>query len=108
MRFFNSRNCFDRLGIMITQHLSADQLLAKWLSDYAGTLPPQRGVLRIRRAEPRFQTRNFFNRFKIEVATFDGTGQNPTDINCFVLEVSETDQSAVVATTTPCDSIKDL
>jgi hypothetical protein len=92
---------------MSTQRLNADQLLTGWLSDYVKTLPAQRGILRIRCAEPRFQTRNFFSRFKIDTAKFDGTGQNPTAINCLVLEISETDQTATVVTTIPCDSIKD-
>jgi hypothetical protein len=92
---------------MSATNLNDGQLLARWLSEQAGTLPPGRGFLRIRRAEPRFQTRNFFNRFKVETAKFDGTGQNPTDIHCVVVEVSETDQTAQVATQTACDSVKD-
>ncbi len=93
---------------MNSPRLGADQLLARWLLDYAESLPPQRGILRIRRAEPRPVTRNFFDRFKVEIAQFDGTGQNPTDISCVVVEVSETDQTAKVAPATACDSIKDL
>jgi hypothetical protein len=88
--------------------LQTEQLLSKWLSDYSGTIPPQNGLLRIRRAELRFQTRNYFARFKVEFATFDGTGQKPSQVNCVVVEVSETDQTALIASTTPCDSIKDL
>jgi hypothetical protein len=32
---------------------------------------------------------NYFARFKIQVAVLDGIGQNPGDIDCTVLEVSE-------------------
>ncbi len=93
---------------MSTQQLNAGQLLARWLSEVAGAFPPSKGILRIRAAEPRFQTRNFFHRFKVETATFDGTGQNPTGITCIVLEISETDQSTIIATTTACESLPDL
>ena len=93
---------------MANPQLNAGQLLARWLSEFAGTLAPSNGILRIRAAEPRFQTRNFFHRFKVETATFDGTGQNPKDIQCQVLEISETDQSAMVAKATTCESIRDL
>jgi hypothetical protein len=88
--------------------LKTEQLLSKWLSDYSNALPPQNGLLRIRRAEPRFQTRNYFARFKVEFATFDGTGQNPSQVKCVVVEVSETDQTALIASATMCDSIHDL
>ena len=93
---------------MSDENLSSSQLFARWLSGYSATIQSPRGVLRIRRAEPRFQTRNYFDRFKIETATFDGTGQNPTDVECFVVEVSYTDQTASVASGTSCNSIKDL
>jgi hypothetical protein len=43
----------------------------------------------------------------VETATFDGTGQNPTNINCLVVEVSETNQTANIAEGTACDSIMD-
>jgi hypothetical protein len=62
----------------------------------------------MRAAVPRPATRNFFQRFKVETATFDGTGQNPRDVSCLVVEVSETDQAARVANDTPCESIGDL
>ncbi len=93
---------------MNNEKLNTEQLLADWLREFAATLPTSRGILRIRRAEPRFQTRNFFARFKVETASFDGTGQNPTDLKCIVVEVSETDQAARVASATECDSIRDL
>lgn len=83
------------------------QLLAAWLAGYCASLPPGKGLLRVRGAEPRFQTHNFFSRFKVEFAKFDGTGQNPAEIDCVVIEVSVTDQEAKVVSTT-CESIKDL
>jgi hypothetical protein len=86
--------------------MNTEELLANWIKKYIHTTEAK--VLRIRRAEPRFQTHNFFARFKVETAKLDGTGQNPTDIKCLVLEISETDQTAEIAPTTPCDSIKDL
>ena len=92
---------------MNMQALNAGQLLARWLSEYSKDLPPEQSLLRIQRAEPRFQTRNYFHRFKVETATFDGTGQNPTNINCLVVEVSETNQTANIAEGTACDSIMD-
>jgi len=92
---------------MSDPHLNASQLLARWLSGDTGALPPGRGILRIRCAEPRFQTRNFFNRFKVETAKFDGSGQNPTDIRCMIVEISEADQTAQIAGYTTCDSVKD-
>jgi len=93
---------------MNTTQLNTDQLFARWLQDLAATLPPPMAVIRIRRAEPRFQTRNYFARFKVETAHLDGVGTNPTQISCVVIEVSETDQVAKVAPETACDSIKDL
>jgi hypothetical protein len=88
--------------------LKTEQLLAKWLSDYSSKLRPGKGILRIRRAAPRFQTRNYFARFKIELATLDGTGQNPSQITCVVVEISETDQTAQIALDVTCGSIHDL
>jgi hypothetical protein len=86
--------------------VNANQLLSRWLLQYSETLPSSRGILRVRRAEP-ILGRGYRSRFKIETATFDGTGQNPSDVECFVLEISESDQTAQRSSTT-CDSIKDL
>jgi len=97
----------SKCGIL-RRYMNTEQLLANWLRDYAATLPPQNGILRIRRAEPRFQSRDFFDRFKVEVAKFDGSGQNPTDITCVVVEVSVSDQKAMIAKSTECDSVPDL
>jgi hypothetical protein len=93
---------------MHATQLNTDQLFAQWLLAHGATLPPEMAVIRVRRAEPRFQTRNYFARFKIETARLDGDGTNPTEISCVVVEVSETDQTAQVAAETGCDSIKDL
>jgi hypothetical protein len=86
--------------------MSTEELLAKWMTDYIKN--SDANVLSIRRAEPRFQTHNYFARFKVETAKLDGTGQNPIDIRCVVVEVSQTDQTAVIAPSTTCPSIKDL
>lgn len=93
---------------MNTPQLNTDQLFAQWLVDHAATLPSQMAVIRVRRAEPRFQTRNYFARYKVETAHLSGDGTNPTQISCVVVEVSATDQTAKVAPGTACDSIKDL
>jgi hypothetical protein len=89
------------------QTRNTDQIFADWLRDYAATLGATRGILRVRRAEPRFAYHNYFARFKVEVADFDGTGQNPANVTCQVVEVSVTDQAAS-AVLTACDTIKDL
>ena len=86
--------------------MNTDQLVAGWLQTYAQS-EGSKVVLSIRRAEPRFQTHNYFARFKIQTAVLDGTGENPREIECAVLEVSETDQAARLVST-PCDSIRDL
>jgi hypothetical protein len=88
--------------------LNTDQLFAQWLMAHGASLPPEMAVIRVRRAEPRFQTRDYFARFKVETAHLDGDGTNPTQISCVVVEVSATDQTAKVATETGCESIKDL
>lgn len=80
------------------QHLNSDQLFANWLAGFVPTLGSRR-ILNIRRAEPRFQTRNFFARFKVETCELDGTGQNPTNLQRVVVEVSETNQASEVVTT---------
>jgi hypothetical protein len=95
-------------GARTAQSMKTEELLSKWLRDYSATLPPQKGLLRIRRAEPRFQYHNYFARFKVEIATLDGTGQKPSDVTCMVVEVSETDQTAKIDPNTRCDSIHDL
>ena len=88
--------------------LNTDQLLAQWIQEHAAALPPQMAILRIRRAEPRFQTRNYFARFKVETAHLEGDGTHPSQISCVVVEVSATDQTAKIAAETACDSIRDL
>lgn len=88
--------------------MTSDALFARWFTEFVGTLPPTKGLLRVRRAVPRFQHHNYFARYKVETATLDGTGQNPTDVACVVVEVSETDQSAEIAKETECPSISDL
>lgn len=88
--------------------LNEDQLFSTWLRNYSDSLPMEKGILRVRRAEPRFQTRNYFARYKVETAVLDGTGQNPTGVTCVVVEASATDQTAAQAPQTACDSIKDL
>jgi hypothetical protein len=64
--------------------------------------------LTVQRAEPLPGYHNFFDRFKLRTAQFDGSGRNPTDINCIVLSVSETDQKAKLDPGTPWSSIGDL
>ncbi len=86
---------------------NTEELFADWLREYAATLGTADGVLRVRRAEPRFATRNYFARFKVETAEFDGTGQNPSNVTCQVIEVSVTDQAAN-SVATPCESLKNL
>jgi hypothetical protein len=88
--------------------MKTEELLSNWLRDYAAALPQRTGLLRIRRAEPRFQYHNYFARFKVEIAKFDDTGQQPSEIICMVVEVSETDQTAKIASRATCDSIHDL
>jgi hypothetical protein len=92
---------------MDDRELNAEELLADWVRHNFST-STRRGILRIRRAEPRPATRNFFQRFKLETAEFDGTGRNPANVTCTVLEVSETDQRVIMASGTACDSIPDL
>jgi hypothetical protein len=87
---------------------NAGQLFGEWLADYLSKLPVQQGLLRVRAAVPRPQTRNYFLRYKVEIATFDGTGQNPTNATCIVVEVSETDQTALIAAGTTCGSVPDV
>lgn len=86
--------------------MNTEQLLAKWLEEYSTT--NKVNILQIRRAGPRFQTRNYFARFKVETAKLDGTGQNPSDKECFILEISETSQTAVIDPSTSCSAINDL
>ncbi len=88
--------------------LNSAQLFAKWLLEDSGTLTPDFSVLRIHRAEPRFQTKNYFARFKVEIAHLDGSGMNPTQVSCVVVEVSETDQSSAAVSGVRCESIKSL
>jgi hypothetical protein len=89
------------------QNLNTEQLLADWLREHGATFGPTTGILRIRRAQPRFAYHNYFARFKVETADFDGTGQDPSNITCQLVEVSVTDQAAN-AVPTACDSIDDL
>ncbi len=87
--------------------LNTGQLFANWLSEFSATMDSRQWLLRVQLAEPRFETRNYYARFKVYTATLDGTGQNPTDIECVVVEVSETNQAAKIAPQTACDSIPD-
>ena len=87
--------------------MNTEELLSKWINTYQGS-PGNYNIISIRRAEPRFLTRNYFARYKISVANLDGSGQNPSDLECFILEISETDQTALLVTGMLCDSIKDL
>lgn len=91
--------------------MNTEQLLAKWLAEYHKTenyITKKANVVRVIRAQPRFQTRNYFARFKVETAILDGTGQNPSNRECFVLEISETSQTVFIDSSTSCDSIGDL
>lgn len=53
---------------------NTQKLFIGWLGDFMDKLPHTRSVLRIQRAEPRFQTRNYFARFKVATAVLDGSG----------------------------------
>lgn len=88
--------------------MNDEQLLADWLKQYGATLQPFRGLLRVRRAEPGFAFHNYFSRFKVEIATFDGTGENPTDVTCVVVETSVTNNSARIVPGLKCEDIGDL
>lgn len=57
---------------------------------------------------PGLQLAIFFERFKVEMAKLDGSGANPTDVKCFVVEISYTSQTATILVDTTCDSIPDL
>jgi hypothetical protein len=92
----------------MSQSLSVEQLLADWIVKELSKSAGLRTLLSITRAEPRFATRNYLARYKVRTAALDGTGQNPTDIGCSVVEVSFTNQRAELAPDTACDSIKDL
>lgn len=87
--------------------MNVEELLANWINDNSSKLL-QSQIISISRAEPIFASRNYFARYKIETAKLDGSGRNPTENNCFVLEISETDQTANVSPNTECDSIQDL
>jgi hypothetical protein len=87
--------------------MNSQKLLASWIKEYSNG-GEEVSILNIRRAEPRFVYHNYFARFKVIVAKLDGTGQNPVNINCFVVEISETDQTARIEPSTKCDSIHDL
>jgi hypothetical protein len=86
--------------------MNTEELFAQWMIAYL--TETDTNVLRIRRAAPRFQTRNYFTRFKVETAKLDGTGQNPYDIKCVIVQVSDVDQRAQMDPSTSCDSISDL
>jgi hypothetical protein len=86
--------------------MTIGELLIKWLKSNIDPVN-HRTLLSVVRAEPRFQTHNYFARYKIRTARLDPSGLNPIEIKCVVIEISETDQS-VNAVSTPCDEIQDL
>ncbi len=57
---------------------------------------------------PQLGGRNYFHQYKVEVATFDGSGENPKDVQCFIVAVSETDQTAKIAPDLSCDGVADM
>lgn len=87
--------------------MNTQELLASWISEYSKSVE-EVSIISIRRGEPRFVYHNYFARYKVQTAMLDGSGQNPTNINCFVVEISETDQTATIEPTTECNSIHDL
>jgi hypothetical protein len=84
-----------------------EELFIDWVENFSANLPESRSVLRIQRATPRFQTRNYFARYKVVTAILDGTGQNPSQSACVIVEVSATDQTAQTVDTA-CESVPDL
>jgi len=86
--------------------MNTEELLLNWVKTIINP-DHQRNILGILRAEPRFQTHNYFARYKIKTAKLDPSGLNPVDIKCIVIEISETDQSVQVVGTM-CTEIKDL
>lgn len=87
--------------------LSTTELLAKWLTNFAPTVNFPKGILSITSATPRLVTHNFFERYKVRIATFDGSGQNPKNITCLVLEISATDQEANIIEGQSCELVPD-
>lgn len=69
--------------------LNVYQILGGWMKDVFGpTIKFPSGILSIRQVPP-VLGRVFTHRFKIEIATFDGTGNNPHDIRCMVVSIVE-------------------
>lgn len=65
------------------------KLLGKWLlEEFGPTVEFPKGIVAIRQVPP-VLGHVFTHRFKVETATFDGTGNNPHDKQCIMVHIVE-------------------
>jgi hypothetical protein len=86
----------------------SDKLFMNWLDNFVASLPQHRRIFRFRKGEPRFQTHNYFERFKVETCQLSGDGTTASNIECIVVEVSDTDETAKVVPGLQCEAVRDI
>jgi hypothetical protein len=87
-----------------TQH---DQLIAKCVEVASTVLGEREAIMQIRRGQPTFG-RNYTVYYKVDLATLDPSGVNPTNQRCVVVSITSNMDSAKVEPSMSCDSVKDL
>lgn len=84
-----------------------DVLIAKCVEVASTVLGEREAIIQIRRGEPTFG-RNYTIHYKVDVATLDPSGVNPTNQRCVVVSITSNMDSAKVDPALSCDAVKDL
>jgi hypothetical protein len=85
-----------------------DRLMERCVQVVSSTLTDPDAIMRVRRAQPTFG-RNYTAHFKVDVATLNSNGIDPTNRRCIVVDIPVSNiDSARINPDSQCDSHPDL
>ncbi len=84
-----------------------NELITKCVEVASTALGERETILQIRRGEPTFG-RNYTAHYKVNIATLDGSGVNPTNQRCIVVSLPVSDLESSRIDSRSCDSVEDL
>ena len=69
--------------------MNIDKPLASCIDDVAQSLKANESIVRVRRAEPEFASHaDYFTRYKVDIATLNGGGTQPTNRRGVAVRIS--------------------
>jgi hypothetical protein len=85
-----------------------DSGITKCVAAVTPSMAANERVMRIRLGQPRSSRADFLTRYKIDIATLDGSGTEASKWRCVVVNISSNTGVATIEATIPCDAVPDL